>query len=292
MKLSFCLMGIKGIFVLKEFVREFGAERINWVATEKDNTISNDYYEEIKQTCINNSIPVYDKEQLNQLNADCIIVISWKWLINLRDQKLIIIHDSLLPKYRGFAPLVNMLINGEKIIGVSAIFAEKKFDTGNIIYQKFKDISYPLKIHDAINIINPLYYELTRDIYLTLSEGKILPSLKQNENEATYSLWRDEEDYKIEWHWESQKIERFINAVGEPYSGACTFIDKKKVIIKEATSLDDILIENRCPGKVLFIENEKPIIVCGKGLLRIDNAIDATTKQPILPFKKFRVRLG
>ena len=49
-----------------------------------------------------------------------------------------------MPKYRGFAPLVNSLVNGEKIIGVTALFASEEYDNGDIIMQSSVDITYPI----------------------------------------------------------------------------------------------------------------------------------------------------
>ena len=60
--------------------------------------------------------------------------IGWKWIIDNTSQ-LIVLHDSLLPKYRGFSPLVNSLINGDTLTGVTALFASSEYDKGEIIEQ-------------------------------------------------------------------------------------------------------------------------------------------------------------
>jgi methionyl-tRNA formyltransferase len=57
----------------------------------------------------------------NEICSDFNIAISWRWMLKVSN--LIVIHDSLLPKYRGFSPLVNMLINGEDTLGVTVLFA-------------------------------------------------------------------------------------------------------------------------------------------------------------------------
>ena len=85
--------------------------------------------------------------------ADFSIAVAWKWLIKQKDI-LIVLHDSLLPKYRGYLPLVSQLINGEKEIGVTSFFANDKYDEGDIIYSSKIDIKYPITIEQAINQIN------------------------------------------------------------------------------------------------------------------------------------------
>ena len=88
--------------------------------------------------------------------VDYQLAIGWRWLIS-GTENLIVLHDSLLPKYRGFAPLVNSLINGEQEIGVTAIWAGPEFDAGEIIFQEKAGICYPIKIQEAIEIVSGLY---------------------------------------------------------------------------------------------------------------------------------------
>ncbi len=216
--------------------------------------------------------------------------IGWRWIIDLkRVSNLIILHDSILPKYRGFNPLVSALINGENQIGVSALFASSKYDQGDIICQSVKKIEYPIKIKDAIDLISNSYSDLVLQIIELVVNGKDLPRKPQNNKESTYSLWRDEEDYHIDWSWDSKKIIRFINATGFPYLGAKTFIEEESIRITEAIEVQDVKIENRSPGKVIFFENNYPIVVCGKGLIKIIEMKRDTDKSDYI-LKRFRTR--
>ena len=201
-----------------------------------------------------------------------------------------VLHDSLLPKYRGFAPLVNQLINGENYLGVTLLFASKEYDKGEIIDQVKKQINYPIKISSAIDIVTKCYILLTLNVFKNITESATFISRKQKETEATYSLWRNNEDYIIDWTWNANKIKRFIDAVGTPYSGAQSFIYNKKIIIEEAEVVKDVKIINRDVGKVIFINNSKPIIICGKGLLKIIKAKYLHNSESILPLAKFRTR--
>jgi len=85
-------------------------------------------------------------------------------------------------------------------------------------------------------------------------KGEILSSYKQNEEDVTYSLWRDEQDYIIDWSKSAEFIHRFINAVGYPYKGASTLMDGKKIRIIDTEPLPDIEIENRSFGKNIIYQ--------------------------------------
>ena len=185
-----------------------------------------------------------------------------------------------------------MLINNEEEIGVSAIFASKKYDQGDIIAQSSTKIQYPIKISQAIELIILNYIELVLEIFENIIKGNKIIAHKQDEKLATYSLWRDENDYRINWNQSSTAILNFINAVSNPYKGAYTFINGfQKIRILEAELEKDVCIENRSVGKIIYVRDQHPVIVCKTGLIKLLKIIDDKTKENLLPFKKFRIRL-
>jgi methionyl-tRNA formyltransferase len=260
---------------------------IDKVIAAKDRSVQNDFFEDIQALCIINNIEFYEKASSVTNTSKYSFAISWRWLIDVPN--LIVLHDSLLPRYRGFAPLVSALINGDKKIGVTALFANKEFDQGDIIAQMATEIDYPIKINQAIKVVASLYTQITLDIVKTLEDTGAIEAVKQNDLIATYSLWRDEEDYVVTWNENAAVIERFVNAVGFPYKGASTYIDGRIARIEEVEQIDDVIIENRTSGKVLFINNGMPTVVCGKGLLRI-NKLKWDDGTDALPLKSFRTR--
>ena len=205
---------------------------------------------------------------------------------------LIVFHDSILPKYRGFAPTVSQLINGEDYLGVTAFKANENYDEGDIITNSQIKIFYPLKINDALIMLKHCYSNCVVNILSTLQSGKALNLTKQDHKYATYSLWRDEDDYIINWSKSSAEIARFIDAVGYPYHGAKTMLNNDWIKISNAFTVPDKKIENRDIGKVIdFLEN-KPIVVCGDGLLCIDEASYEATDESLFPLNKFRSRFS
>jgi len=292
-KTTLFLMTEKGFEVLKAIINNFSVDIIDCLIIGADKNVQNDFSEEILNLANQHQIKVYKREDDFTLQTKHIIAISWRWIINSDEEstKIIVLHDSLLPKYRGFSPLVSQLINKENTIGVTAIIANKEFDRGNIITQSSVPVNYPIKINEAINKITPLYQNLIVEVLNKVIKGEKLSGKVQDEKLATYSLWRDEEDYKIDWSDTSDNIKIFIDALGFPYQGASTLLNGKLIRVLDVHIETDVDIENRTPGKVLFIKDQLyPIVVCGAGLLKLITVVDDKTKSSILPLKKFRTR--
>ena len=283
----------KGYDVLTALVNNSFSGLIKFVVVGRDVNIDRDYADEIRMTCKQNQIDCFEKNEKLKSTTDYCIAISWRWLIPETSSQLIVLHDSILPKYRGFAPLVNMLINKETKIGVTAFFADKEFDRGDIILQSTTEIEYPIKIKNAIDIIALLYIDIIVKLFKDLIKGIELSTTIQNEENASYSLWLNDDDYLIDWNKSSKEILNFINSVSAPYKGASTFVNgKEKVRILDAEIVNDVQIENRHVGKILFVTDKLPVIVCGDGLLKITQTVSDDSHENILPFKNFRIKLS
>ena len=280
------IMTSKGYEVLKTIIANFNSAVIDKVVSSPDKSIQSDYYEEIKNLCLISHIPFYDRQSNFQCITAYSVAVSWRWLID-GNSKLIVLHDSILPKYRGFAPLVNSLINGETEMGVTALFASSEYDKGNIIFQEKISIEYPIRIHAAIKLAENLYALLAVKIIEIIIKGMNMPCEVQDESLATYSLWLNEADYRINWHANSSDIKRFIDSVGYPYQGASTLAENKKLRILDSEHVNDVHIENRKPGKIIFLQEGVPIVVCGIGLIKLTD-IRNDDGESLIPFKKFR----
>ncbi len=288
MRLALFLMTEKGHAVLQAVLARVGAAGVAMVVGSRDPQVQEDSYEQIRETCLAAGVAFHDRASAPSVAAPYALAVSWRWMIR-GVPNLITLHDSVLPRYRGFAPLVNALINGEPELGVTALFVNDEYDTGDIIRQERLPIAYPIKIQAAIQRIAPLYAEIAAGIASAVASGEPLPRRKQDESQASYSLWRDGLDYQIPWQWDAPRIRRCIDALGHPYSGARAWLNDEPVVIHDAVEEADVRIENRTAGKVIFERAGCPVVVCGAGLLRITHM---TTEEgaSLLPLKKFRSR--
>ena len=291
MKIGLFLMTKKGFLVLEKLLKSSYKDTISFVCIGRDNSIQDDYSTEIESICEINSISYLSRNQLeeNTITSDFNIAISWRWILDVSN--LIVLHDSILPKYRGFAPLVNMLINGENKLGVTALMASNEYDKGDILFQEKKNVSYPLKIAEAIEVVSEIYCNISLKIFEAILNNQIFLT-KQIESDATYSLWLENDDYFIDWNWDAEKIKRKIDACGFPYLGAKTHIENQVIIIHDAEVVKDVEIENRVVGKNIFLMNGYPVIVCREGLLKVTNAVYDNNNDSIFPLKKFRIKLS
>lgn len=289
MSIHLFLLGYKALKCLEELDDKL-CLGICHVTVGFDINIKNDYSNEIIKICQDKNIRYSERKDKNKTNAKFLIAIGWRWMIeNNNESKIIVFHDSILPRYRGFNPLVTALINGDNEIGVTALWGSSEFDKGDILYQWVKQITYPIKIQSAIEIISQGYADLFKKIIIDISKEIELMGTPQNENLASYSVWRDNDDYYIDWNKSSEEIKRFVDAVSYPYQSAKTKFNFQDIFIEDVDIFIDLNIENRDVGKIILKKDNKPVIICGKGLLLINKVLDINGNE-ITFNNKFRIR--
>ena len=269
------LMGEKGYATLLEIVEQHGPGCIKLAFLANDKNVMRDYVDEMKAFCFENTIPCATKGIGSQdYTLEGVgFAIGWRWLIKVEEgSRLIVMHDSLLPESRGWAPLVQALISGDTEIGVSAFIADDGMDTGDLIQQESKSISYPIHIQTAIQMLTGLYGFIACKI---IRNGISVLHREQTPS-PSYSMWRDRDDYAINWKLSAYEIQRFIHATGFPYTGAKCQLQTPKgnsqilqVIEAEIYPDKRILDRSKHVGKVFAIEDDCFIVVCGGGLLKL-----------------------
>lgn len=283
------LLSAKGLAVLESLSESEYRKHIAYVVVGRDPAVIDDHSEEIVQLAKFSGIPVFERLNKNIPPSKFSICAGWRWLLD-EISKTIVLHDSLLPKYRGFAPLVTALVNGDEKIGVTAILSEATYDTGPILAQIEIPVPETIKIQTAIEKISDAYAKISLEVMAAIVSDQ-LEGIKQNEAEATYSLWLDDDDYWINWQKDAYAIQRFVNAVGHPYKGARTNIGNLTYVVKEVQVVPDVTICNRAPGKVIFRDAlGMPTVVCGTGLIKIKELIEVESGESALPLGKFRTK--
>ena len=195
------------------------------------------------------------------------------------------IHGSILPKYRGRTPHVWAIINGEEKTGITAHKIDQGVDTGDILLQKEVEIKRDETGADILQKFNSLYPELINETIKMVINNKIVFK-KQAEIKATYFGKRTPDDGEINWNWSKERIRNWVRAQANPYPGAFTYLNNKKLIIDKVNFSGIGYSYNMENGKVL---SDTPLIVkTSNGALElldyhfIDNGYVKITKADIL----------
>lgn len=236
------------------------------------------------------------KEVDNRFGQALIVCENWRKLIpDAWSKKTIgvwVFHESMLPRYRGFAPLAWHILNGEKEFGVTLFHAAGKMDAGDIISQEAAPIMSDDTCGDLYEKSIEIYKRLLKKGVDDLQDG-VKPT-RQKEEDATYTVPLVPEDAKIDWNMPVETIFKIIRAWAKPYSGAWCRMDDKKLYIWSASPYPDQgKIVGRVSGRVVRIPGKKISWgVCARdGVVVIDKAGFEGEKEREWSFKSLKVTL-
>ena len=175
------------------------------------------------------------------------------------------IHASLLPKYRGAAPIQWAIINGEKETGVTTMLMDEGLDTGDILFTSKTEISPDDTSATLHNRLADLGADLLIKTLKAIAAGNINP-IPQDHTHATYVPMLKKKDGHIKWKMAADKLESFIRGM-TPWPGAFTFCDN--IRLKIFTSTPIMMSVDNPPGTVLKGFPDELRIATGKGALSI-----------------------
>jgi methionyl-tRNA formyltransferase len=287
-RIAVCVVGLKGATFLEGLLKR--DVRIGLIVTYQQADDRSGSFERTRALAARYSIDMQETRHPVLQAGDLTFLVGWQYLLPAVTPTTIVFHDSILPRYRGFAPTVTALINGDREIGVTALTPTNSVDAGPIIAQRAFPVSYPVKIQAALEQQAGLMIDIAVGIIEQWRHGR-LSSIPQPESGATYSIWRDDSDYEIDWTDSADEIERFVNAVGHPYAGARTTVGGTEIIrIVEVTALPDLHFEIRDAGKIWELEDGRATVICGTGMLKIERCCREDGSEFI--FQRLRERLG
>jgi methionyl-tRNA formyltransferase len=232
------------------------------------------------------SIPIYKVKSTNndevidkirKFYPDVIFVIGWTRLIcsailSIPPLGCIGMHASLLPKYRGRAPVNWVLINGEKETGNTAILLSEGVDTGKIIAQRKIMISFSDTCQSLYHKVANSGRDMIRELVPKLVSRQVV-AIEQDETDAFEMPKRTPNDGLIDWSKSAIELYNWIRALTTPYPGAFTYLRNKRLLVWEARLchypyLDYRLnkLEKWSPGTIIYIDD-------GIGILTSDQAI-------------------
>lgn len=209
-------------------------------------------------------------QYLSWMKPDIFVVVAYKILsdrlLSIPKYGAINLHPSLLPKYRGAAPIQWSLINGDLQTAVTTILLSKQIDSGEILLQETVDI----KDEDNYGTLASRLSEIGANIVVETLDGieaGTLQGTPQDESKVTSAPKIKSDDYKIDWTKTAKQIYDLIRAFS-PAPGAFTTINSKRLKIYSSTILDNSSDNNKC-GEIVIYSKNQLVIQTGKGLLDI-----------------------
>jgi len=171
------------------------------------------------------------KSALNQLTPDIFVVVAFRILpkdvLNIPKFGSVNLHSSLLPKYRGAAPINWAVLNGDKETGISIFQIEPKVDTGDLLFQKKITIAPTdtcQEVHDKLAMLGATYLPAV----LHQLEAGTISNIPQDDSKATKAPKIYPEMGEIDWSVEAVKIKNQINGLS-PYPGAYAHFNGKRI---------------------------------------------------------------
>lgn len=240
-------------------------------------------------------IPVYQPvkireeesvQMIRDYNPDVIVVAAYgqilpESILNIPKYGCINIHASLLPKYRGAAPIERAIIDGEVMTGVTTMYMEKGLDTGDMI----EKAEVPITGEDTGATLHDKLAEVGAALILTTLaklEAGTVTRTKQDDAQSCYAAMLTKELGRMDFTRPAVELERLIRGLN-PWPCAYTTIDGKNVKLykAEVINLDAQMRQTLqekseqilafAPGEIVEVTKKYFVIACGEGALRVRN---------------------
>lgn len=208
---------------------------------------------------------------LKDLQPDLIIVVAFgqilsKEILAIPPLGCINVHASLLPRYRGAAPIHWSIINGEKMTGVTTMFMDVGLDTGDMILRKECNISQEITTGELHDHLMRLGADLLGETITLLKAGKIVREAQDGEK-STYAPLLTKATEKIDWSLPADRIHDLVRGL-TPWPGAYCLLHDKILKIWRTKCVVSIAGSAR-PGEVLEITSDGFLVAAGTGALEI-----------------------
>lgn len=233
----------------------------------------------VKQVALDHGIPVYqplnfkdtaDVEQLKSLNADVMVVVAYglilpQSVLDAPKHGCLNVHASLLPRWRGAAPIQRCIEAGDKLTGITIMQMDKGLDTGDMLSKVTTGIQADDtggSLHDRLAELGPPALLAT----LKQMEAGTLQPEKQNDAQANYAHKLLKEEALINWQQPADEIALRVRAFN-PFPMAYTLLGDERIRVLMAESAD--VTTRLLPGTIVNVSPQGLDVACGNGVLRI-----------------------
>jgi methionyl-tRNA formyltransferase len=232
----------------------------------------------IKELAQKYDIPVYQPLKLRQPEAvaelealapDLIVVVAYgqilpKSVLEIPAHGCINVHASLLPKYRGAAPINKAIIDGETETGITTMYMDVGLDTGDMLVKKTLSIGPKETAGELHDRLASLGRETMEETLQQLCAGSLQREV-QDDDQSTYASMMKKEDGRIDWSRSAQEIHDHVRGL-DPWPGAYTTINGE--LLKLAETCPETTGGGK-PGSVIAADKNGVCVACGSGSLRV-----------------------
>ena len=237
----------------------------------------------VKECALKYNLPVFQPErikrpeavaELKKFPADVFVVAAFgqilsEEILTMPKYGCINIHASLLPKYRGAAPIQWCIVDGEKETGVTIMQMDAGIDTGDILFTKKVEITEEETGGSLFDKLSQAGAELIVEALPKIEAGEVNP-VKQEEALSNYARMLKKEDGQINWKRPAEEIGRQVRGM-DPWPSAYTYYKGKQFKIWKAQAVEGGT-EGLQPGTIAQIEKQGIWIACGSGMLQVTEA--------------------
>ena len=232
----------------------------------------------VKELAQKYDIPVYQPLKLRQPEAvaelealapDLIVVVAYgqilpKSVLEIPAHGCINVHASLLPKYRGAAPINKAIIDGETETGITTMYMDVGLDTGDMLVKKTLSIGPEETAGELHDRLASLGRETMEETLRQLCAGSLQREI-QDDAQSTYASMMKKEDGRIDWSRSALEIHNHVRGL-DPWPGAYTTINGE--LLKLAETRPEATKGDK-PGCVIKVDKDGVCVACGSGSLRI-----------------------
>lgn len=239
-------------------------------------------YTPVKECALKHAIPVFQPrrvrepeciEELRKYDADIMVVVAFgqilpKEILEMCTYGCVNVHASLLPKYRGSAPIQWAIIDGEEVTGVTTMQMDEGLDTGDMLLKTEIPVEPKETGGSLFDKLAQAGAKLCVETLEALQNGTVTP-IPQGETTTAYAKMLDKQLGDINWNKTAVEIERLIRGL-TPWPSAYTNWNEKVMKIWDAEVSDiDVEMEDAKPGTIVKVEKDAFYVQTGEGLLKV-----------------------